>query len=91
MNLSPCLARLLACPPRYEVEIFYAKAPEADYVDAAIQSVLRIHTQVEVGLAGQPAAHCAVGLATRWPSSLCWLLVLTLLNPPFPHHPGARW
>jgi len=28
------------------VEIFYAKAPEADYVDAAIQSVLRIHTQV---------------------------------------------
>ncbi|KAI8467813.1 MAG: P-loop containing nucleoside triphosphate hydrolase protein [Monoraphidium minutum] len=34
---------------RYEVEIFYAKAPEADYVDAAIQSVLRIHTQEPAG------------------------------------------
>lgn len=29
--------------------MFYAKAPEADYVDAAIQSVLRIHTQVGAG------------------------------------------
>ncbi|GBF92309.1 pre-mRNA-splicing factor ATP-dependent RNA helicase [Raphidocelis subcapitata] len=34
---------------RYEVEVFYAKAPEADYVDAAIQSVLRIHTQEPAG------------------------------------------
>ena len=34
---------------RYEVEIFYAKAPEADYVDAAVQSVLRIHTQEPAG------------------------------------------
>lgn len=29
--------------------MFYAKAPEADYVDACVQSVLRIHTQEPAG------------------------------------------
>ena len=27
----------------YEVEVFYTKAPEADYLDAAVVSVLQIH------------------------------------------------
>ena len=28
---------------RYPVDIFYTKAPEADYIDAAVVSILQIH------------------------------------------------
>ena len=28
---------------RYSVDMFYTKAPEADYIDAAVVSVLQIH------------------------------------------------
>jgi len=34
---------------RFPVEIFYTKAPEADYLDAAIVTVLQIHLTQPVG------------------------------------------
>lgn len=34
---------------RYPVDIFYTKAPEADYIDAAVVSILQIHVTQELG------------------------------------------
>ena len=34
---------------RYPVDMFYTKAPEADYVDAAVVSVLQIHASQPLG------------------------------------------
>ncbi|KAK9226303.1 hypothetical protein WN943_011350 [Citrus x changshan-huyou] len=34
---------------RYPVELFYAKAPEADYIEAAIVTVLKIHVNEPIG------------------------------------------
>ncbi len=63
---------------RYPVEIFYTKAPEADYLDAAVVSVLQIHlTQprgdVLVFLTGQEEIETAyemlkVGQTCVWSS-----------------------
>lgn len=46
-------ALLLRCPasctPRYPVDIFYSKAPEADYLDAAVSTVLKVHVSEPAG------------------------------------------
>ena len=34
---------------RFPVHIYYTKAPEADYIDAAVVSVLQIHTTQPTG------------------------------------------
>jgi len=73
---------------RYPVDIYYTKAPEADYVDAAVVSVLQIHVTQPLGdvlvfLTGQDeidAAHemllvCCWFASTRSSSlQLCLLL-----------------
>jgi len=34
---------------RYPVDIYYTKAPEADYIDAVVVSVLQIHVSQPLG------------------------------------------
>ena len=34
---------------RFQVDIFYTKAPESDYVEAAVVTVLQIHVTQEAG------------------------------------------
>jgi HrpA-like RNA helicase len=40
--LTPCNRHSLACR-RFPVDIYYTKQPEADYLDAAVVTVLQIH------------------------------------------------
>jgi hypothetical protein len=50
-------------PPRYPVDILYSKAPEADYVDACVATVLKIHVT-------EPAGDILVFLTGEGPG--CW-------------------
>ena len=43
---------------RYPVEIFYAKAPEADYLEAAVVTVLQIHLTQPDGDILVGCVHC---------------------------------
>ena len=55
----------------YPVDVFYTKAPEADYVDAAVVTVLQIHVSqptdgdILVFLTGQEEIETAAEILTQ--------------------------
>ena len=58
------------------MDIYYTKAPEADYIDAVVVSVLQIHVSQPLGdvlvfLAGQEEIEAAHEMLLVCPSSLC--------------------
>ena len=55
---------------RYSVDMFYTKAPEADYIDAAVVSVLQIH-------ATQPQGRYQGNTLVLSISKLCLLYLIT--------------
>eukprot|EP00882_Tetradesmus_deserticola_P033328 GHRQ01038059.1.p2 GENE.GHRQ01038059.1~~GHRQ01038059.1.p2 ORF type:complete len:104 (+),score=11.57 GHRQ01038059.1:555-866(+) len=64
---------------RYPVDIMFSKAPEADYVDACISTVLKIHISeppgdVLVFLTGQVRTRIVRLGTTAQPKALAWVL-----------------
>lgn len=52
---------------RFPVDIYYTKAPEADYIDACVVSILQIHATQPLGdilvfLTGLSTVHSSLGL-----------------------------